>query len=121
MFICDYINDLGYEFKRYKPYIIGIDTLTNRTIPMNDVILQISQYIDMEGYFEVDNKEAICSSRGRKRKLILQKANKIYEFEYYQPFNMLDWSVFTDENIAVETIPEFINDGDLYVILKDWL
>lgn len=120
MFLCDYTNDLGYQFKRYKPYIIGIDTLNNRTIPIVDVLLQVSNYLDTGGYYEVNNKDATCSSIGRKRRLVLQKANIIYELEYYQPFTMLDWSVFADEDLAVETIPEFINDGDLRVMLKDW-
>lgn len=118
MWICDYRNDIGLVYKRYKPYIIGIDTLNNRTIPTADVILQLSNYIDMGGYVEVGDREAVCSSRGRKRRLVMQKANTIYEVEYYQPFTMLDWSVFTDENLAVETIPEFINEGDLSIMLR---
>jgi hypothetical protein len=120
MYLCDYTNDLGYVFNRYKPYIIGIDTLNNRTIPTIDVLLQLSNYIDTGGYYEVENGSAVCGSIGRKRRFVMQKGNIIYELEYYLPFTLLDWSVFTDEDLAIETIPEFINDGDLRVLLKDW-
>lgn len=120
MYLCDYTNDIGIFYRRYKPYIIGIDTFSNRTIPTHDVLLQLSNYVDTGGYYEVTGKQSICETRGRKRRLILQKRNIIYELEYYLPFRDLDWSVFTDEFLAVETIPEFINDFDLRVMLKDW-
>jgi hypothetical protein len=120
MWLCDYTNDLGFYYKRYKPYIAGIDTFNNRSIPTHDVLLQLSNYVDTGGYYEVGDREGTCSTRGRKRRLILQKRNIIYELEYYLPFRDLDWSVFTDETLAVETIPEFINDGDLQIMLRDW-
>lgn len=120
MWLCDYTNDLGFYYKRYKPYIAGIDTRNNRTIPIHDVLLQLSNYVDTGGYYEVGDKEGICTIRGRKRRLVMQERNRIYELEYYLPFTSLDWSVFTDEDLAVETVPEFINDGDLRIITKDW-
>lgn len=120
MWLCDYTNDLGIRYKAYKPYIAGIDTRNNRTIPTIDVLLQLSNYIDTGGYYEVGDRSATCTVRGRKRRFVLQKANRIYELEYNLPFIALDWSVFTDEDLAVETIPEFINDGDLRIMLQDW-
>ena len=118
MYLCDYINDLGIRYRRIKPNIMGINRLTNIVIPTIDVIVQLSNYVDTGGYYLVGNKEAVCTMRGKRRRLVLQKGNLYYELDYWQPFTELDWSVFADEDVAVEVTGEFIGSTDLDIILR---
>lgn len=116
MWLCDYTNDLGLTFKRVKPYIIGYNRLTNKVLPTSQTLLEVSNWVDIDGYYEVLPKSAVCTMMGRKRRLVLEKGTVVYEVDYYKPFLDLDWELFQQEGIAVETRPEFINDGDLSIM-----
>lgn len=118
MYLCDYTNDIGVTYRRVKPYIAGIDRRTNRYIPTVDVLLQVSNYIDTGGYYLANRREAVCSMRGKRRRLVVQIGNIAYELDYWKPFTELDWSVFADEDVAVETIGEFIGNDDLSIMLR---
>lgn len=116
MIICDYTNDLGVVYQRVKPFIRGLNIVTNQLIPYNEVLLNVSNYIPIDGYTEVGDKEAVCPMRGRMRRIIMRFSQAIYELDYYEPFFNLDWLVFDTEEVRVETIPEFINHGNLDVM-----
>lgn len=117
MWLCDYINDLGIKYKRIKPFITGINRITGEAIPTAEVLLTVSRYLDIDGYYEVGNREAVCTMLGRRRRIRLEFKNSTYELDYYKPFTDIDWQLLEEEKVACETIPEFINDGNLKLIM----
>lgn len=117
MWLCDYINDLGITYRRIKPTIIGVNKSTGDAIPTADVLLEVSNYIAIDGYYEVGNREAVCSLVGRKRKIRLEIGSRYYELDYYRPFTDIDWQLLEEEKVACETIPEFINDDNLKIVM----
>lgn len=118
MIICNYTTDLGAVFNRYRPRINGLDLTNNRLIPVDEVLLIASNYVPIDGYETVGDKEGVCNKVGKSRVLVMQFDSKLLELEYYEPFTQLDWSVFNTEEVRVETIPEFIHHGDLDIALR---
>lgn len=120
MIVCDYVTDLGRKFPYYRPFIIGIDTRSNEFLSSELVLLTLSNYIDASDYYEITDKARTCGMGSRARRLVLDLPPVIIEVEYPRPFRDLDWSVFTDLDVKAETIPEFINDSEVNMYLKDW-
>jgi len=116
--LCDYISDLGFIRQRIKPSLRGINLVTREFIPPSQILLIVSNYVQINGYYEVPDNFAYCRYAVRKRRLLMEFNDMVFDIEYCQPFINLDWSIFNSENIAVETIPEFIRDDDLKTQLK---
>lgn len=117
MIICDYTNDIGIKYRRVKPFIRGLDIVTNQLMTPQNVLLNVSNYIPIDGYYEVGNREALCQMDGRLRRIIMRFNAVIYELDYYEPFVNLDWSVFDSEEVRVEVLPEFINHGNINTMM----
>ena len=118
MWLCDYTNDLGIKYRRIKPTIIGVNKNTGEGIAVGEVLLIVSNYIAIDGYYEVGNREAVCSLIGRKRRLKLEIGGRYYELDYYKPFTEIDWQLLEGEGIACETLPEYIKDADLKLNMR---
>ncbi|WP_324281575.1 hypothetical protein VKI22_10495 [Cyanobacterium aponinum UTEX 3221] len=118
MFLCDYKTDIGFIRQRVKPALKGINLITRELIPVDEILLNISAWVSIDDFIEVPDRNAFCSFSSRKRRLLMEFDNKVFDVEYPIPFTELDWSAFNSEGVAVETIPEFINDGNLKIQLN---
>jgi hypothetical protein len=120
MIVCDYVSDLGTIFKGVVPSIRGLNIRENEAIDLQDVLLIASNFIPVEDYEQVPNRSGVCSVRFRKRLILLQLDNQILELEYPRPFKNIDWRVLEQSNVKAQIFPEFINDGQVRLQLKDY-
>jgi hypothetical protein len=118
MYLCDYTCDLGLVLKRVRPFWQGINTATGEFIPLEQILLQVSNYIPVDRYDKVSNKSPQCSFPIRPRRLVIEEDLFIYELEYPLPFTELDWSVLEQARLQVEQFPEFINDPNVRLIIR---
>lgn len=117
MWLCDYINDLGYEFRRMKPYIIGRNMRENQFLTATECLSVISNWISVDDYYEVGDKEAVCPHYGRLRKVVYQDSTYLIEMEYPRPPNV-DFSAMANEPVKLLTVPEFLNGGTAIMLLR---
>lgn len=120
MILCDYRTDLGDVKKLVRPRLNGVNTNTNESISPSDILLIVSNYVPINAYYERPDKSAVCPYSGRKRRLIMDLGVELIDIEYPEPFTQIDWTVFDSLNIRVETLPEFISDGEIRQFLKDF-
>ncbi len=113
MILCNYKTDIGIILKNEKPFIQGINKESNDFIPFADLLLQVSNYIPIDGYnLFSGNKKAYCQSKliQKKRRILIEDHNSIFELEYYEPFTNIDFQAINDLQIKLETIGEQFND-----------
>ena len=115
MFLCDYRSDFGVIQDRIKPLIKGFDKSGNKDISVQETLLIISNFISIDNYYEVGNKERYCPLTfvTKARRLTYESLNYSIELEYPEPFTDLDWTIIKTEQLSIKTIGEFINDSDI--------
>ena len=120
MIVCDYVSDLGTIFPRVVPSVKGLNIRENIAIAAEQVLLIASNYISIDGYENVPNRSGVCSVKFRKRVIVLELDNQVLELEYPKPFTDIDWNTLSQTNVKAQTFPEFINDGQVRLQLKDY-
>ena len=115
MILCNYRSDFGVIQNRYKPLIKGFDKSGNKDISAQETLLIISNFISIDNYYEVGNKERYCPLNfvTKARRLTYGSLNYSIELEYPIPFTDLDWTIIKTEQLSIKTIGEFINDSDI--------
>ena len=117
MIVCDYTNDIGYVFRRVRPVISGRNLSENQLLSPAECLTVISNWVDVDDYYEVGDKEAGCPSYGRFRKIIYQDKSHLIEVEYPKPLD-IDWTALESEPVKIRTVPEFINHPTATMLLK---
>ena len=106
-------------FERVKPTLVGVNLVDNTPLTTTEILSFVGQIAPVDGYREIPDSEATCPLTGRARKLVIETETLRCEAYYYQPFTVLNWNdINSNFTMRVETLPEFINGDNLYLILR---
>ena len=120
MWLCDYRSDIGVVESRIQPYIMGRNRGSGEVITPSAVVLRLSAWLPMDGYYEETGRVNYCKKMGRARRLVVEEGENLYVVDYYQPFIAVDWTVFDSLQLRVETVGESYNEAQLNTQLRKW-